>query len=166
MIDLAEAVKSTTVDWTRSSEGVSVKNEFDPAFEQVRIDASAVDVCLGVLLGNSLDAVAANSGDKWIQVRLRTADRDEVVRAGGNAPVLAIDVADNGPGVPTEIEPRLFNVMKSGKAKGLGFGLRYCRHIATSARGDVYYHAAGAGNTTFTLLFPYSKAAAEEDVHG
>jgi nitrogen-specific signal transduction histidine kinase len=72
--------------------------------------------------------------------------------------VLAIDVSDSGPGVPATIRPDLFRVIKSGNAKGLGFGLSYCRHIVQSARGDVYYHAAGETGAKFTVLLPFSQA--------
>jgi two-component system, NtrC family, nitrogen regulation sensor histidine kinase GlnL len=114
-----------------------------------------------VLFGNALDALS-NTPTPRISVSSRLASEREAEMADSVGPILAIDVLDNGPGVPAAIEKELFRVVQSGKPQGVGFGLSFCRHVATSAGGNVYYNTGGRGGAEFTLLFPY-KDASEHD---
>jgi nitrogen-specific signal transduction histidine kinase len=158
VFDAHALITDTAREWTERHAGVSLRFELDDSIRSVRADLPAVGVCLGVLLQNSLDALEGSKRKGEIVVRLRRASTEEANRTSTLDPVLAIDVSDNGSGVPAAIRPDLFKVIKSGNAKGLGFGLSYCRHIVQSARGDVYYHAADDTGAKFTVLLPFSQA--------
>ena len=162
LMDAHAVISDTAREWTERHAGVSLRFELVDTIRSVRADLSAVKVCLGVLLQNSLDALEASRCPREIIVRLRGASQGEANRTSALNPILAIDVSDTGPGVPAAIRPDLFKVIKSGNAKGLGLGLSYCRHIVRSARGDVYYHAAGEKGATFTVLLPFSQACQDE----
>jgi signal transduction histidine kinase len=158
IFDAHALIAETAAEWTERRARVSLRFELDDCIRWVRADVPAVRVSLGVLLQNSLDALEGFKRKGEIVVRLRRASTEEANRTSTLDPVLAIDVSDSGPGVPATIRPDLFRVIKSGNAKGLGFGLSYCRHIVQSARGDVYYHAAGETGAKFTVLLPFSQA--------
>jgi len=58
------------------------------------------------------------------------------VRAEG--PYAAIVVDDDGPGVPNEIRPRVFDrLVRAGNSAGSGLGLAICRWVARAHGGDV-----------------------------
>jgi signal transduction histidine kinase len=162
VFDTHTLITDTAREWTERHAGVSLRFDLDDSIRLVRADLPAVKVCLGVLLQNSLDALEGIKRRGEIVVRLRLALPEEANRTSTLDPVFAIDVSDSGPGVPVVIRPDLFKVIKSGNAKGLGFGLSYCRHIVRSARGDVYYHAAGDTGAKFTILLPFSQARQDE----
>jgi two-component system C4-dicarboxylate transport sensor histidine kinase DctB len=126
-----------------------------PRLQNIQIDAAAVEVCLEVLVDNAMDAIQGNQA-KNIEIALREVEAAERALASSTGK-LAIDVIDNGPGVPPDMAERLFISMRSGKPKGAGIGLLHCHSIARSAHGDVHYDAAHISGAKFTLLFPYSK---------
>ena len=71
-------------------------------------------------------------------------------------PLIAISVRDNGPGIPTEIVPRLFNERFTSKpvGQGSGIGLGSVRQLVTSARGAIRLTTKPAEGTTFTVFLP------------
>jgi signal transduction histidine kinase len=70
----------------------------------------------------------------------------------GNA---IITVHDEGPGIPGELVPRVFDRFVTGPgSKGLGLGLYLARSIAEAHRGTVTVESAPGQGTTFTLCFP------------
>lgn len=76
---------------------------------------------------------------------------------------IILEVADNGPGIPPEERPNLFNLFVSGKgAKGTGLGLAVCRKILREHGGDVEVESEPGLGATFRLWWPYH----EEDVEG
>jgi nitrogen fixation/metabolism regulation signal transduction histidine kinase len=122
---------------------------------RVKADRTAVDLFLGVTLQNSFDALQVQTCQKRIDVRLRAISPGEWKHVGSPGRVLAVDVADNGPGVAPEIAESLFQVIKTTKVKGLGLGLNACRRVVRSALGEVYYHSEHPDGAQFTLLLPY-----------
>ena len=125
------------------------------SIKNIKTDASAINACLEILLRNSIDEFQKGQGNKELRVSLRPVDKSEIMYLGSSSAGLAIDVEDNGPGVPPEIKKDMFNLIRSSKAKGLGLGLVYCRKLARSAKGDVYYHEEFPNGAKFTLVFPY-----------
>jgi len=68
------------------------------------------------LIGNAIDA--AGSGGK-IRIRIERAEAGELHGAG-----VVVEIADNGPGIPGDIAPRLFQPFFTTKgAQGTGLGL-------------------------------------------
>ena len=65
-----------------------------------------------------------------------------------------VHVIDNGAGVPSELEHRLFenffSTRKSGE--GTGLGLAFCKSVMTEIGGDIEY-SRGSDETRFTLTF-------------
>lgn len=127
----------------------------EPKLINVKTDKTAIDLVLVVLLQNAADAMQEQQGKKNVLIRVREMAREERRYAHFVGPGLAIDVEDNGPGVPSEMVGSLFEIIKSGKAKGLGFGLKSCRRVAQSAHGDVYYHPEFRRGAKFSLVLPY-----------
>jgi len=68
-------------------------------------------------------------------------------------PVLRLDVADDGPGVPEADRPNLFQPYFSTKQKGTGLGLAIVRRIAEDHHGEARYEPLEQGSL-FSLLLP------------
>ncbi len=93
------------------------------------------------LLGNALDAVAGVPAPRI------------VVSIEASAGSIAITVADNGPGVPPELLPRLFEPFFTTKemGRGLGLGLAISSSIASDAGGALAARNAPEGGAVFVL---------------
>lgn len=61
-----------------------------------------------------------------------------------------IEVRDNGPGIPPEIESQIFRPFFSTKSEGIGLGLALARQAAVDCDGTLSLHQAD-GWTTFRL---------------
>jgi len=66
---------------------------------------------------------------------------------------LRITVADQGPGVPIELVPRLFERFERGGGGGTGLGLAIAKAYANAHGGDLYYQP-GPWGTRFELVLP------------
>jgi signal transduction histidine kinase len=84
------------------------------------------------------------------EVRVRTTAHDDVAR---------LAVEDDGPGVPPELVPRLFERFVRGggdSAGGSGLGLSIVRAVARSHCGDVSVSSPPGGGTRFLVELPLS----------
>lgn len=70
-------------------------------------------------------------------------------------------VADEGPGVPSELREQIFQALFTTKAKGSGLGLALCRRIAEAHGGSVGLEPAARG-AVFRVTIPDSGAAAAQ----
>jgi signal transduction histidine kinase/putative methionine-R-sulfoxide reductase with GAF domain len=106
------------------------------------------------LARNAAEAMADRGGKFTITVR-----KDKTTKE------LIITFADNGPGIPKEIEHRLFqSFATSGKKGGTGLGLAIVKKIAEEHKGSIVLHAARGGGATFELRIP--QATSNEGVDG
>lgn len=73
------------------------------------------------------------------------------LRTGG----VEIEVVDNGPGVPPEVQARMFESFGiSAKRGGSGLGLAICREILRAHGGDIILAGTGAGGSRFLITLP------------
>lgn len=67
---------------------------------------------------------------------------------------VCLQVDDNGPGVPAELVPRLFQPFVSSKPGGLGMGLAISHSLARSLGGALAYEVPPGGGARFRLTMP------------
>ena len=65
----------------------------------------------------------------------------------------SIRVHDDGPGIPAEVRPRIFEALFTTKAKGSGLGLALCRRIVEAHGGSIQLAPSDAG-AAFVLVLP------------
>lgn len=68
----------------------------------------------------------------------------------------ALDVADDGPGVPAEVLPRLFEPYTTSRriGEGMGLGLAISRKVMLDHGGDLELLRSSDEGTVFRLVFP------------
>jgi two-component system phosphate regulon sensor histidine kinase PhoR len=75
-----------------------------------------------------------------------------------------LEVSDEGPGIPEEHLPRLFerfyriDKARSREKGGTGLGLSIVKHVALAHRGDVVVESTVGGGTTFRVRIPGASA--------
>lgn len=71
---------------------------------------------------------------------------------------LGLDIADNGPGLPAEVQNRLFMGVQSSKAGHAGLGLRIVKGLVEGMGGSIYCRSGSEG-TTFQMQLPLEQRA-------
>ena len=135
--------------------------------ETVYADADALRQVLLNLIANSLDAIESCADcDKPGHICL-SAERGESGENGesGRAGVW-ITVADDGPGLSSDLDGDVFKPFVTGKKTGTGLGLAIVQNIMRAHRGRAVIDADPSGGLRMRLFFPDEETdqdAAESD---
>ena len=141
-VDLAHLARDAAVLFGVKDGGVEVR-----ASEELVV--SADPDALRQALENLLSNARQHSPDN-VPVVLEVGE--EATRDGKRA---VIEVRDQGPGIPSELLPRLFDRFASGKgSKGLGLGLYLARGIAEAHGGTLTVDSKPGKGATFRLSLP------------
>jgi signal transduction histidine kinase len=124
---------------------VEVETAFAPGLPEVSGDRVQLQQVVLNLVVNAMDAVAdAPAGRRRISVRTRrTLDGDVVVA-----------VADRGPGIPAEQQPKLFDSFFTTKPRGMGLGLSIARTIVEAHGGHIRADSDGRSGATLYFMLP------------
>ena len=129
--------------------GVRVATEYDPSIPVLRADRDQLVQALLNLARNALQAVGEHGS-----VTLRTHTlRQFTVRHVRHRLVAAVEVVDDGPGIPEDLRETLFQPMVSGRAEGSGLGLTIAQSLA-GRHGGLIECDTGADGTVFRMLLP------------
>src|SRR5712692_9606964 len=108
-----------------------------------------------------LNAVQAAGSNAHVVVRTgRAAVNDLPGGAGIDNPV-SLRVSDNGPGIPDELQRRLFEPFATGRVGGTGLGLAIVQRAVEAHRGLVLVDSQAGQGTTFTIYFPAARRKEE-----
>lgn len=120
-----------------------------------RFDEGKMTRALHNLARNAIDAMGKKGGKLRIVI-----SRDAKSKASPASRDLVISVSDTGPGIPKEIEGRIFtSFVTGGKKGGTGLGLAIVKKIVEEHGGTIGVASTRAG-TTFTLVLPQSETPA------
>jgi signal transduction histidine kinase len=84
---------------------------------------------------------------------------EEEATAGADThavPMIQVEVADNGPGVPADVMDRIFSPFFTTKPQGSGLGLAIVRKIVDAHDGRIDVSARAEGGTRFRVTLPVS----------
>lgn len=124
---------------SQAPSGIDVSLELGATRPASACDADVAQILINLLL----NAFEALRGRKPAAVVIRTRDLDE--------DHVGVEVTDDGPGIPAEIEARMFTPFNTSRAEGTGLGLPLSRRLARDNGGELTYLTARGGGTTFTL---------------
>lgn len=113
----------------------------DPAGAMVMADEAMVDRILRNVFENALHALGAAAGVVEVEM-----ERD--------AAMIRVRVRDTGPGVPSEMQERVFQPFVTTRTAGVGLGLSVCRTLAEAQGGSMAITNTGSGGAEVTLLLP------------
>jgi signal transduction histidine kinase len=107
----------------------------------------------GCVLRQPLDLTAFKDGPRDRLLNVENFDN--------TAPLLMIAVRDNGPGIPPETLPKVFQAYftTKGTRQGTGLGLNIVQRLIKEARGALHVHTQVGEGTTFTVYLPAVRLA-------
>ena len=127
------------------SSAVAIETQFAGDLPKVLGDATQLRQVIHNLLRNSEDAL---EGRDAAAIRIVTE------RAGQQARLL---IADNGPGFPLELLPRIFEPYVTTKARGTGLGLSIVKKIVDEHQGTIEISNAPEGGARMDIRLPLVK---------
>jgi two-component system sensor histidine kinase PilS (NtrC family) len=108
-----------------------------------------------------LNAVQATGKGARISVRTGHPAPGDVPAGSSIESPVALEVRDNGPGIPDAVKSRLFEPFVSGRAGGTGLGLAIVQRAVDAHRGLVFVDSARGKGTTFRVYFPAARRKEE-----
>jgi two-component system nitrogen regulation sensor histidine kinase GlnL len=129
--------------------GVQIERDYDPSLPDGLFDRHQIVQSLLNIARNAMQAVG---GHGHITMRTRARSGLNIGKARHRL-AAAIEVEDNGPGVPTDLIKTLFLPLVTGRANGTGLGLAVAQDLATR-HGGIIEFTSQPGRTIFSLLLP------------
>lgn len=127
------------------SQRAEINLSIDPSVATIRValDGGMMRRALVNLLDNAVDAASTGGSDAQVACQVR--------RAGDR---VAIEIRDNGPGIPDDALPRLFEPYFTTKEHGTGLGLPIVKKIVLDHGGRISLGNRQAGGCRVELLLP------------
>lgn len=138
--------------------GAAVKIELDGVPTPMEGDE---DLLHRVVSNLVLNAVQAAGPRAHVTVRTGRASHNELPGGAGIDNPVSLRVIDNGPGIPDELEHRLFEPFATARVGGTGLGLAIVQRAVEAHRGLVLVDSEAGKGTTFTIYFPAARRKEE-----
>ena len=150
-VDVHEGIDNTLVMLNhRLKKGAVIKREYAADLPIIQAYGSELNQVWTNLISNALDA---------------TEDQGEItIHTDRRGDFVLVEISDNGPGIPEEVQERIYDAFFTTKApgKGTGLGLNITYNIVVFRHlGDVQL-TSRPGHTTFRILLPVDVDAARK----
>jgi signal transduction histidine kinase len=141
-VDIVKSLETTlTILNHKLKHGVAVKRDYQKIPLLVNSFGSELNQVWTNIIDNAIDAMRGEG-----ELRVRTyRDGDCVV----------VEIADNGPGIPSDVQPHIFEPFftTKGVGEGTGLGLDTVQRIVKKHRGDIQL-SSKPGDTRFQVWLP------------
>ncbi len=138
----------------RATDGMEISfgQYFDLSIPPILADESLLTQLFLNLIKNAMEAVGVGGA---VKVTSRVwADYSMTQKGERRARMVAIDIADNGPGIAADVLDHLFTPFFTTKSKGTGLGLAICQKIVSEHRGMIKVDSEIGRGTVFTVMLP------------
>jgi signal transduction histidine kinase len=130
----------------KTKSGIRVKREYDPTLPEIEAPGRDLNQVWTNLIDNAADALnGAKTPDATITIRTRQEGR-----------WIVVTIEDNGPGIPPEAMPHIFEAFYTtkpiGQGTGLGLDISY-NIVVVNHKGDIRVTSA-PGKTQFEVWLP------------
>jgi two-component system nitrogen regulation sensor histidine kinase GlnL len=128
---------------------LSVVRDYDPSIPILSADPELLVQAILNVVRNAVQALE-DGGQVIIRTRVH---RNSTIGNKRHRLVVAVEVTDNGPGIPRALQETVFYPMVSGRPDGTGLGLSIAQLLITQ-HGGLIECISEPGSTTFTILLP------------
>jgi signal transduction histidine kinase len=141
-VDIAKSLETTlTILNHKLKKGVVVQRDYGKIPLLVNSFGSELNQVWTNIIDNAIDAMGGKG-----QLRIRTYRQDNSV---------VVEIADNGPGIPPDVQPHIFEPFftTKGVGEGTGLGLDTVMRIVNKHKGDIQLNSK-PGDTRFQIWLP------------
>ncbi len=138
---------------------ITLVRDYDPSIPDVLIDREQMIQAVLNIVRNAMQALASQSDLHLGRITLRTRTlRQFTIGHTRHRLVCKVEIIDNGPGIPPELQDTIFYPMVSGRADGTGLGLAITQNIISQHQGLIECESH-PGHTVFALFLPLEQGA-------
>ncbi len=150
-IDVRRGIEDTILILRHKLDGIEVVKDFDEDLPHIEAYASELNQVWTNLIDNAADALHESDGGT-ITIRSRLDDRDDEM--------IAIEIEDDGPGIPENLQRRVFDTFFTTKppGSGTGLGLDISYNIVVHKHRGVIDLESVPGRTVFRVSLPIQGA--------
>jgi signal transduction histidine kinase len=130
--------------------GIQVDRHYDPDLPEVMAFGSELNQVWTNLIDNAIDALNEGTPDgRAPQIMIRTCQKNGFLR---------VEIEDNGPGIPADVQNRILEPFFTTKpmGKGSGLGLDVVRRIIENRHHGSVMVESRPGRTCFGVSLPKS----------
>ena len=137
---------------------IRIAEEYDPSLPPAQANENLLLQALRNIIKNAAEAME-NTPDATLTLstQYQAGHYRQLADGGRESVPLTIYVADNGPGVPEDIRPRLFEPFVSRKAQGRGLGLSIVAKIISDHGGVLDYRPRKEVGSRFRIRLAVAK---------
>ena len=136
---------------------ISIRREYDPGLPDIALDR---DQIVQALLNLVQNAVAALDSQGTLTLRTR-AVTNYTIGDVRHRVIATIEVEDDGPGIPPELQDSLFYPLVTSKPDGTGLGLPAAQELLSRHGGMIEFDSR-PGRTIFVVRLPLQDVASDE----
>jgi two-component system nitrogen regulation sensor histidine kinase GlnL len=133
-------------------QGVAIERDYDVSLPPIKGDKEQLIQATLNVVRNAAQAIRGSGREGTIALRTRVV-RQVTLSRRRYRHALAVDIVDDGPGVPGELHERVFHPLVSGRQGGSGLGLTLAQTFVNQHHGLISFESV-PGNTVFTILLP------------
>jgi len=125
--------------------GIRIRRDFDSSLSPVMGEVGALQQVVLNLVVNAEHALASREGERLLIIRTRESTEGVILA-----------VVDNGPGIPREMLPQIFERFRTTKPGGTGLGLAISAAIVRDHSGQIWAESDEGRGTAFYVQLPRS----------
>ncbi|MDH4286904.1 MAG: nitrogen regulation protein NR(II) [Gallionella sp.] len=145
--EVLERVRSVVL--AEIPESLKIRRDYDISLPALIGDKEQL---IQAILNIVRNAAQAMHGKGEITLRTRIARQVTLVKRRHRLAVM-VQIIDNGPGIPPELQDKIFYPLVSGRAEGHGLGLTLAQDFISQHHGAIEFDSE-PGRTCFTVLLP------------
>jgi two-component system nitrogen regulation sensor histidine kinase GlnL len=145
--EVLERVRSVVM--AELPEGLLIRRDYDLSLPELHGDKEQL---IQVVLNIVRNAAQAMQGKGQIVLRTRIT-RQVTLMKKLHRLAIAVQIIDNGPGIPGHLRDKIFYPLVSGRADGHGLGLTLAQDFVSQHQGSIEFESE-PGRTCFTVMLP------------
>ena len=155
--EVLERVSSLVAAETQG--GITLVRDYDPSIPDVLIDREQMIQAVLNIVRNAMQAISTQNELRLGRITLRTRTlRQFTIGHVRHRLVAKVEIIDNGPGIPAELQDTIFYPMVSGRADGTGLGLAITQNIISQHQGLIECESH-PGHSVFSIFLPLEQGA-------
>ena len=144
-IDIHEGLESTLIILRHKLKrgNITVTRKYDRTLPRISAYGSELNQVWTNIIDNAIDAIGERHGNIWLRTKQENNN-------------IVVEISDDGPGIPQDIQSRMFEQFFTtkgiGKGTGLGLSISY-RIVVEMHKGDIRF-TSRPGDTRFEIRLP------------